>query len=298
MNNGRGFAVAKLCAEKPERCDGFGFAGYSTRALFLCANNAKAKVFAGNSTVYLEPDDAVFIAPFESYAVKQTTGTGSFYCIELPVDFAANDTDMQFLLTCFLPTALSHRSDFRYYGQHTKSGRSLKETYTKLLIAAENKNLLSLFKGQTLCNELWHLLLEDLDAKTHFPSKACCPDAVVKTALSVLNNPITAPHGSEFAKQFGYSYTYFSNIFKKAMGIGFKRYVTLRRIEESKRLLICDDCDIAEVAFRVGYDSKSHFINVFKAQTGFTPKQYRTTVIELTKSKPVTTDSRKKGNTP
>lgn len=71
MNNGRGFAVAKLCAEKPERCDGFGFAGYSTRALFLCANNAKAKVFAGNSTVYLEPDDAVFIAPFESYAVNK-----------------------------------------------------------------------------------------------------------------------------------------------------------------------------------------------------------------------------------
>ena len=82
------------------------------------------------------------------------------------------------------------------------------------------------------------------------------------------------------------------------MGIGFKRYVTLRRIEESKRLLSCDDCDIAEVAFHVGYDSKSHFINVFKAQTGFTPKQYRTTVIELTKSKPVTTDGRKKGNTP
>jgi AraC family transcriptional regulator len=68
---------------------------------------------------------------------------------------------------------------------------------------------------------------------------------------------------------------YFARLFKRAMGLTPNQYVTNRRIERAKQLLIEQDLSVVDVAQEVGIQSQSHFNKVFREYTGVTPKAYR-----------------------
>ena len=68
---------------------------------------------------------------------------------------------------------------------------------------------------------------------------------------------------------------YFSTVFKRYMGISFKKYLTMLRIEEGKRLLKNTDYTVTDIAFMTGFEASGYFARVFKNHTGLTPKQYR-----------------------
>lgn len=52
-------------------------------------------------------------------------------------------------------------------------------------------------------------------------------------------------------------------------------YLSIRRIEAAKALLLTTDLKIHEIGRRVGYENTTHFINSFKKQTGVTPLNYK-----------------------
>jgi AraC family transcriptional regulator len=68
---------------------------------------------------------------------------------------------------------------------------------------------------------------------------------------------------------------YFARLFKRATGLTPNQYVTNRRIERAKQLLIEQDLSVVDVAQEVGIQSQSHFNKVFREYTGVTPKAYR-----------------------
>lgn len=68
---------------------------------------------------------------------------------------------------------------------------------------------------------------------------------------------------------------HFARAFKHAIGQPPHRYLTQRRTERAKVLLSVTRLSVAEVAYRVGYKNKSHFIAQFRRATGMTPKVYR-----------------------
>ena len=51
------------------------------------------------------------------------------------------------------------------------------------------------------------------------------------------------------------------------------------RIQNARELLKNPNLDVTEIALLCGYSSQSHFSTAFKAQTGFSPKQYRLSLI-------------------
>jgi YesN/AraC family two-component response regulator len=79
----------------------------------------------------------------------------------------------------------------------------------------------------------------------------------------------------ELAERFSYNEKYLSTVFKRRAGKSLKEYLTDKRIELAKRILSSDDTPIKAVARMVGYDDEYYFMRVFKAKTGFTPKNYR-----------------------
>lgn len=79
----------------------------------------------------------------------------------------------------------------------------------------------------------------------------------------------------EIAVVLQMSPNYFTSLFKKSTGLSAYQYVISCRIEKAKRLLTNLDLPIVEVSQQVGFQSQSHFINVFRKQTGVTPKSYR-----------------------
>jgi len=69
--------------------------------------------------------------------------------------------------------------------------------------------------------------------------------------------------------------SYFSKVFKENLGCSFNEYINYIRIEKAKFLLKRHEVDIDRIAETVGFESRSYFGKVFKAQTGMTPKQFR-----------------------
>ena len=63
--------------------------------------------------------------------------------------------------------------------------------------------------------------------------------------------------------------------FKKETGETFSTYVRHVRVERARRLLDTSELSISQVAYNTGFSSQSHLQTVFKAETGFTPREWR-----------------------
>jgi AraC family transcriptional regulator len=68
---------------------------------------------------------------------------------------------------------------------------------------------------------------------------------------------------------------YFTSLFKQSTGMSAYQYVIHRRMERAKQLLCRQSLSIVEVSQEVGFQSQSHFSNVFRKYAGTTPRIYR-----------------------
>ncbi|WP_139187854.1 response regulator transcription factor [Bacillus tuaregi] len=71
--------------------------------------------------------------------------------------------------------------------------------------------------------------------------------------------------------------SYFSVLFKEQVKLTFSEYVTRRRIQRAKELMISTNLPINEIAEEVGYKTSKYFIKLFKENEGVTPSAYRKT---------------------
>lgn len=55
------------------------------------------------------------------------------------------------------------------------------------------------------------------------------------------------------------------------------QYLTHRRIEEAKKILLTTDLSIHEISSMIGYENTNHFINLFKKYMSMTPGKFRQT---------------------
>lgn len=68
---------------------------------------------------------------------------------------------------------------------------------------------------------------------------------------------------------------YFIRIFKKHFGTSPIQYINKRRIEETKRLLICTNLTLTEICSMVGIADIYYLSKMFKDFTGIAPSNYR-----------------------
>ena len=87
-----------------------------------------------------------------------------------------------------------------------------------------------------------------------------------------LHQPI--PIG-EIAHAISINETYLSKLFKKETGESIASYIRKKRVETAANMLRFSDYSYIDIANYLSFTSHSHFIQVFRAQTGLTPKEYR-----------------------
>lgn len=69
-------------------------------------------------------------------------------------------------------------------------------------------------------------------------------------------------------------------IVKQQTGKTVFNYLTEKRVEKSKNLLLTTDKSVTEIALEVGYFDYNYFIRVFKRLVGNTPLQYRKNILK------------------
>lgn len=63
--------------------------------------------------------------------------------------------------------------------------------------------------------------------------------------------------------------------FSNTFGISPLKYINQKRLETAKELLLTTELNVQEISSSAGYENVNHFINLFKKDTGYTPKGFR-----------------------
>lgn len=77
------------------------------------------------------------------------------------------------------------------------------------------------------------------------------------------------------SEKLGYDYTYLSNIFSEVKGITIQQFIIINKIERVKELLLYDELNLTEIAWKLHYSSVAHLSNQFKKVTGLSPSFYK-----------------------
>jgi AraC-like DNA-binding protein len=77
------------------------------------------------------------------------------------------------------------------------------------------------------------------------------------------------------SEKLGYDYTYLANVFSEVKGITIQQFIIINKIERVKELLLYEQLNLTQIAYKMHYSSVAHLSNQFKKVTGLTPTYYR-----------------------
>jgi len=77
------------------------------------------------------------------------------------------------------------------------------------------------------------------------------------------------------SEKLNHDYTYLANLFSEASGTTIEHFIIAHKIEKIKELIIYDELNITEIAWKMNYSSVAHLSNQFKKATGLTPSHFK-----------------------
>jgi AraC-like DNA-binding protein len=72
-----------------------------------------------------------------------------------------------------------------------------------------------------------------------------------------------------------HNYSYLSNLFSDVKGTTIEKFFITHKIEKVKELLVYDELNLTEIAWKLHYSSVSHLSGQFKKMTGLTPSHFK-----------------------
>ena len=77
------------------------------------------------------------------------------------------------------------------------------------------------------------------------------------------------------SEKLNYNYTYLANLFSEVKGTTIEKFYLTHKIEKVKELLVYDELNLTEIAYKLHYSSVAHLSNQFKKMTGLTPSHFK-----------------------
>jgi len=77
------------------------------------------------------------------------------------------------------------------------------------------------------------------------------------------------------AEKIHFDYAYMSRLFSTVEGQTIERFVLAQKIEKVKELLMYDELNLSEIAYKMHYSSSAHLSAQFKKMTGMTPSAFK-----------------------
>lgn len=77
------------------------------------------------------------------------------------------------------------------------------------------------------------------------------------------------------SEKLNHNYTYLANLFSEVQGMTIEQFIIAHKIERIKELIIYDEMNITEIAWKMNYSSVAHLSNQFKKATGLSPSHFK-----------------------
>ena len=77
------------------------------------------------------------------------------------------------------------------------------------------------------------------------------------------------------SQKLNYDYTYMANMFSEVQGTTIEKCIIAHKIERVKELIMYNEFNLTEIAWKMQYSSVSHLSNQFKKVTGLTPSHFK-----------------------
>lgn len=75
--------------------------------------------------------------------------------------------------------------------------------------------------------------------------------------------------------KLNHDYTYLSNLFSEVQGTTIEQFIISHKVERIKELIIYNELNITEIAWKMNYSSVAHLSNQFKKVTGLSPSHFK-----------------------
>ncbi len=77
------------------------------------------------------------------------------------------------------------------------------------------------------------------------------------------------------SEKLNLDYTYLANLFSEVQGTTIEQFMIAHKVERIKELIIYDELNITEIAWKMNYSSVAHLSNQFKKATGLSPTHFK-----------------------
>lgn len=89
------------------------------------------------------------------------------------------------------------------------------------------------------------------------------------------DEPLRKNLSDYLSEKLNYDYTYLANLFSEVQGTTIEKFFIMHKIEKVKELLVYNELNLKEIAFKLHYSSVAHLSSQFKKQTGYTPSHFK-----------------------
>ena len=77
------------------------------------------------------------------------------------------------------------------------------------------------------------------------------------------------------SEKLNHDYTYLANLFSETRGVTIEHFIILHKIERVKELIIYDELNLSEIAWKLHYSGVAHLSHQFKKVTGLSPSFFK-----------------------
>lgn len=108
--------------------------------------------------------------------------------------------------------------------------------------------------------------------------KAILIEKIKNVIIEMIHNTDEEPKlnfSDYLSEKLNYDYTYLANLFSLVQGITIEKFIIHHKIERVKELIIYDELNLTEIAWKMHYSSVAHLSNQFKKNTGLSPSHFK-----------------------
>lgn len=269
----------------------------SVRLIITASNVAKSIYFYIQEAGYFKTSDSYFTERknLNSFLIVYTiSGNGHlkyqgcsyslsagqcFYinCMEHHYYETARNSDWEFLWVHF-----NGSNALGYYEEFVKNGFKTVQIQDTFFMESTLRRILALNQKRNASTEvltsslITNVLTELLVQTITFDAQTIFMPGYIKNVLKDIDQNFKSPLSlDDLAGRHGVSKFHLSKEFKKYTGTTVNEYIIANRLSYAKELLKYSNDSVNEIAYKIGMNHVSHFINLFKNRENTTPLAYR-----------------------